>query len=171
MGRFVAGFGVGALSLLVPMYQAETAPKHIRGALISTYQLMITFGIFLAAVFNYGAERHHSGKKASWQITMGLSFVFATILGVGIIFFSETPRFLYRKGKPEKAKRTMTKVYGVSENHYVIHVELEEIRQKLEQESQKGNPVQEWLRMWKAPKMAHRLVLGMTLQMFQQLTG
>ena len=34
LGRFVAGFGVGALSLLVPMYQAETAPRHIRGALI-----------------------------------------------------------------------------------------------------------------------------------------
>lgn len=34
MGRWVAGLGVGALSLLVPMYQAETAPRHIRGALI-----------------------------------------------------------------------------------------------------------------------------------------
>jgi len=34
LGRFVAGFGVGALSLLVPMYQAEIAPRHIRGALI-----------------------------------------------------------------------------------------------------------------------------------------
>lgn len=31
----VAGLAVGALSLLVPMYQAETAPRHIRGALIS----------------------------------------------------------------------------------------------------------------------------------------
>ena len=34
MGRWVAGLGVGALSLLVPMYQAETGPRHIRGALI-----------------------------------------------------------------------------------------------------------------------------------------
>ena len=34
VGRWVAGLGVGALSLLVPMYQAETAPRQIRGALI-----------------------------------------------------------------------------------------------------------------------------------------
>jgi hypothetical protein len=34
-GRYVAGLGVGALSLLVPMYQSESAPRHIRGALIS----------------------------------------------------------------------------------------------------------------------------------------
>ncbi|KAJ4288452.1 hexose transporter hxt5 [Kalmusia sp. IMI 367209] len=171
LGRLVAGFGVGALSLLVPMYQAETAPRHVRGALISTYQLMITFGIFLAAVFNYAAERHQSGKAASWQITMGLSFVFAVILGVGILFFSETPRFLFRHGKVDEAKATMCKVYGVSDNHYSVHMELEEIRMKLEEESKKGNAVQEWLRMWTAPKMAYRLALGMGLQMFQQLTG
>ena len=54
MGRWVAGLGIGALSMLVPMYQAETGPRHIRGALISTYQLLITFGIFFAACINFG---------------------------------------------------------------------------------------------------------------------
>jgi MFS transporter, SP family, sugar:H+ symporter len=34
MGRWVAGLGVGALSLLVPMYQSEISPRHIRGALV-----------------------------------------------------------------------------------------------------------------------------------------
>lgn len=34
MGRWVLGLSVGSLSLLVPMYMAETAPYHIRGALI-----------------------------------------------------------------------------------------------------------------------------------------
>jgi sugar porter (SP) family MFS transporter len=171
IGRLVAGFGVGALSLLVPMYQAETAPKHVRGALISAYQLFITFGIFLAAVFNYAAERHQSGKAASWQITMGLSFVFAGILGFGILLFAETPRFDYRKGKVDRAKRTMTRVYGVGEDHYAIHTELREIKQKLEEETVRGNAIQEWFGMWRAPKMAYRLALGMGLQMFQQLTG
>ncbi|KAL5371559.1 hypothetical protein DPSP01_014181 [Paraphaeosphaeria sporulosa] len=171
LGRLVAGFGVGALSLLVPMYQAETAPRHIRGALISTYQLMITFGIFLAAVFNYAAENHQSGNAASWQITLGLSFVFPAILVGGILFFSETPRFLFRQGKEEEAKQTMCKVYGVGENHYAIHMELEEIRMKLAEETNKGSAIQEWFGMWKAPKMAYRLAIGMGLQMFQQLTG
>ena len=187
MGRFVAGLGVGALSLLVPMYQvclpicgisrvtnnkqAETAPRHIRGALISAYQLMITFGIFLAAVFNYAAERHQAGKAASWQITLGLSFVPAVILSVGMLGFSETPRFNYRHGKLDKVTSTMSKVYGVPVSHHSIQLELEEMRTQLEAEAVKGNAIQEWIGMWKAPKMAYRLAIGMGLQMFQQLTG
>jgi SP family sugar:H+ symporter-like MFS transporter len=132
---------------------------------------MITFGIFLAAVFNYASERHQSGKAASWQITMGLTVVWAVILAVGILFFSETPRFNFRRGKVDEATKTMTNVYGVPENHYSIQMELEEMRTKLAAEEKMGNPIQEWIGMWKAPKMAYRLAIGMGLQMFQQLTG
>ena len=42
VGRLISGFGVGALSAAVPMYQAETAPAQIRGTLTGTYQLFIT---------------------------------------------------------------------------------------------------------------------------------
>jgi SP family sugar:H+ symporter-like MFS transporter len=140
--------------------------------LIATYQLMITFGIFLAAVFNYASERHQSGKAASWQITMGLTFVWAVVLAVGIMFFSDTPRFNFRHGKVDQATKTMKDVYGVPENHYSIQMELEEMRIKLAAESTITNgPIQEWIGMWKAPKMAYRLAIGMGLQMFQQLTG
>lgn len=34
VGRLVAGLGVGALSSLVPMYQSESCPRHIRGAMV-----------------------------------------------------------------------------------------------------------------------------------------
>lgn len=45
IGRWVAGLGVGGLSVLTPMYQSETAPRQIRGAMVSCYQLFITMGI------------------------------------------------------------------------------------------------------------------------------
>lgn len=145
--------------------------RHIRGALISCYQLFITFGIFLAACINFGCYEHQRYKAASWRIPMGVGFIWAVILGVGILAFPETPRYEYRKGKTEHAKETMMKVYGAPSNHYSIHVELEEIEQKLRAEATKGNALQEWYRMMFAPKMAYRLLLGMGLQMFQQLTG
>jgi MFS transporter, SP family, sugar:H+ symporter len=170
VGRLVAGFGVGALSLLVPMYQAETGPRHIRGALISCYQLFITFGIFLASCINFGTYEHQRYNSGSWRIPMGIGFIWAIILGVGILFFPETPRFNYRKGKTEEAKATMMKVYGAPENHYTIHMELREIEDKLRAEAARGNAFQEWYRMLYAPKMGYRILLGVLLQMFQQLT-
>ena len=48
VGRFFAGFGVGLVSTLVPMYQSECAPKWIRGAVVSGYQWTITIGLLLA---------------------------------------------------------------------------------------------------------------------------
>lgn len=172
IGRFVAGLGVGALSLLVPMYQAETAPPWIRGALISTYQLFITLGIFLAACFNYGTHEHQLHSSASWRIVIGVGWAFTLILGVGILFFPETPRYDYRQGRVEKARETMVKVFGAPAHHYAVHTELEEIEAKLKAESQvKEGPIRGMINMFRGPRMAYRIMLGVVLQMFQQLTG
>ena len=45
IGRLITGYGVGALSLLAPLYQAECSPKHLRGLITGTYQLMATVGM------------------------------------------------------------------------------------------------------------------------------
>ena len=171
-GRLIAGFGVGALSLLVPMYQAETAPPWIRGALVCTYQLFITLGIFLAACFNYGTYTHQRQSSASWRIVIGLGWLWTIILGLGILLFSETPRFDYRRGRIEEARRTLMRVYGAPANHYAVHLQMEEIGSKLRAESQvQKGAMQGLLDMFKGPRMSYRIALGMLLQMFQQLTG
>ena len=43
---------------------------------------------------------------------MGIGFLWAIILGGGILFFTDTPRYLYRRGHTEEAKRIMQRVYG-----------------------------------------------------------
>jgi hypothetical protein len=50
-------------------------------------------------------------------------------------------------------------------------MELKEIESKLRAEAARGNAIQEWYRMLYAPKMGYRILLGVGLQMFQQLTG
>ena len=153
------------------MYMAETGPRHIRGALISTYQLFITFGIFFASCINFGTYEHQRGNSGSWRIPMGVGFIWSIYLGVGILFFPETPRFNYSRGRVEEAKATMYKVYGAPPNHFSVHVELEEIDQKFRAEAAREGVVREWVKMFSAPKMGYRIVLGVALQMFQQLTG
>lgn len=55
-GRWFAGMGVGALSMLVPMYNAELAPPGIRGSLVALQQLAITFGILISYWIGYGTN-------------------------------------------------------------------------------------------------------------------
>lgn len=48
--RFAEGIGVGAASVLSPMYIAEIAPASIRGKLVTMNQLAIILGILLATL-------------------------------------------------------------------------------------------------------------------------
>lgn len=170
IGRYISGLGVGALSLLVPMYQAETAPAWIRGALVCAYQLFITMGIFLAAVFNYGTVTHHPNSSACWRIVIGLGWLWTLILGLGILLFPETPRFDYRHGRAERARQTICRVYGATPNHWAVYTQCEEIESKLRGEDKiKKGPWREFTGMFRAPRMTYRILLGMTLQMFQQV--
>ena len=52
IGRLVVGVGIGVASMTVPIYIAETSPSHVRGQLITLYQLNITAGQFIASIMN-----------------------------------------------------------------------------------------------------------------------
>ncbi|KAI5289647.1 hexose transporter hxt1 [Ascosphaera aggregata] len=167
LGRLVTGLGIGSLSLLVPLFQGETAPRHIRGAMVSCYQLFVTLGIFISNCINYNTQsRNDSG---AWRIPLGITFAWGLILGTGILCFPETPRFDYKKGNAERAKQTMMRFYGVPENHRILQIELREIHEKNEEDKEVAN--EPFFAMFTAPGMFKRLVLGMALQMWQQLTG
>lgn len=167
IGRLVAGAGVGALSIMVPMYTSETGPRQVRGALVSTYQLFITAGIFTADAINFGTEKRLN--SGSWRIPMGVGFIWPLVLGIGILFFPESPRYAYRKGRVEEARTTMTKFYGVSENHREVQREFGEIKEKHDLEVSLGK--RPWIELITGPRMAYRTALGIVLQALQQLTG
>ncbi|KAJ5621824.1 hypothetical protein N7528_005056 [Penicillium herquei] len=165
VGRTITGLGVGACSLLVPMYMGESAPRHVRGAMISCYQLFVTLGIFLAYCINLGTNNLHG--TAQWRITLGLTFLFALFLGGGMAMFPESPRYEFRHGKVDSCQRTLAKLYGIPENHVRILEEMDEIREQFEIESGE----QKWTEFITAPRMFYRICLGMGLQTLQQLSG
>lgn len=168
VGRLVAGLGVGGLSVLTPMYQSETAPRQVRGALVSAYQLFITLGIFLANCINYGTETDSGAPQ--WRIPMGIGFIWPVIMGVGIMFLPESPRWDYRKGRVDRARRTIAGSYGVSETHWEVEREIGEIKAKLDAENA-GGEKHPFYEVFTGPRMAYRTLLGVVLQALQQLTG
>ncbi|KAJ4171911.1 hexose transporter hxt5 [Fusarium falciforme] len=167
IGRLVTGFGIGSLSVVVPMYQSESSPAIIRGILVSCYQLFVTLGIWTAEMVNWGTEARTN--SASWRIPNGLSFLWSLILGAGILFLPESPRYAYRKGREEEARNTIARLAGLEPNAPSVNRQIAEMQEKLEEE--RALPDTKWHEIFTGPRMAYRTTLGIVLQAGQQLTG
>ncbi|KAF7503027.1 hypothetical protein GJ744_004703 [Endocarpon pusillum] len=165
-GRFFAGYGVGLISAQIPLYQSETAPKWIRGTIVGSYQLAITIGLFLAAIVNNGTkDRNDSG---SYRIPVGLQFLWAIILCVGLCFLPETPRWLIMKGKDEKAARSFSRLRRLDPTHPSIVEEFNEVKANHEYEVTLGKA--SYAQCFKGT-VGKRLFTGCALQALQQLSG
>jgi SP family sugar:H+ symporter-like MFS transporter len=166
MGRFTAGLGIGALSTSVPMYQSESVPASVRGRIVACYQLLITAGILVAYLINFGTSKLH-GTSAQWRIPNGLSALWALILGGLILLMPESPRFAYRKGRIDEARKTMASlVVGGEPNGPYVDQQIREIQEKQEAEEVGGE--HKWYEVFLIPNMRYRVFLGMALQAGQQ---
>ncbi|KAE9378134.1 putative glucose transporter rco-3 [Stipitochalara longipes BDJ] len=165
-GRFFAGFGVGLVSALIPLYQSETAPKWIRGLIVGSYQLAITIGLLLAAIVNNSTKNRND--TGSYRIPIAVQFAWAIILITGMIILPETPRYLIRSGKPEKAAKSLARLRRLPEDHAAIRDELGEIAANHEYELSLGKAT--YLDCFKG-NLLKRQLTGCGLQALQQLTG
>ncbi|KAH7214267.1 general substrate transporter [Fusarium oxysporum] len=171
-GRFFAGFGVGLISATtanspqVPLYQSETAPKWIRGAIVGSYQWAITIGLLLAAVVNNAtAKRDDSG---SYRIPIALQLAWSLILFSGLLFLPETPRFLVKKSQMDKAAKALSRLRRLPADSPEVANELNEVVANHEFEMSLGQS--SYLQCFKPP-MLKRQLTGMGVQALQQLTG
>ncbi|KAI9146719.1 substrate transporter [Paramyrothecium foliicola] len=85
-GRTIGGLGVGTLAMGAPIYISELSPPNLRGTLLVLESICIVSGAVISFYITH-ATRHISGE-ASFGLPFGLQMVSATILGVGIHFFS-----------------------------------------------------------------------------------
>lgn len=167
VGRGLTGITIGSLCCVVPMYQSESSPAIIRGVLISAYQLFITLGIWTSEMVSWGTEA--KTNSASWRIPNGLGFLWALILGVGILFLPESPRYAYRKGRVDEARATIAKFAGVDVFAPGVNREIADIQNKLDEEKSAADT--RWHDIFTADRMLYRTLLGIFLQAASQLTG
>lgn len=168
IGRLVSGLSIGALSVVVPMYQSECAPAVIRGVIVASYQLLITLGIWTAEMVNWGTESRTD--SASWRIPNGLSFAWALILGTTILFMPESPRYDCSRGKVERARLAIAKLSGLAPDSEGVKHQITDIQNNLHEEIRSVDQFK-WTEIFTAPRMMYRTILGITLQGGQQLTG
>ena len=160
-GRVISGLGVGIATVIIPMYTAEMAPKHLRGRLGSGFQLAFTLGVMVSYFVDYGVSAHVAPTSRQWRIPVGLQLVPGGILGLGMLVTRESTRWLAKRGRLEEAMASLVWVRGGEETDEVEE-EFADILAGIEEEERATAGV-----TWKEyflPSNRYRLFIAVTIQ-------
>jgi sugar porter (SP) family MFS transporter len=173
VGRFTAGLGVGAASMLTPLYVSECAPRAIRGGLTAFYQLFIVTGVMIAFWINYGCLLHLKGK-ATYALPLALQALPAVLLIIFMFFVPESPRWTAKQDNWEATVKIITQLRALPEDHPYVQNEIREMSEQLENERRLiGDASTKVLlkEMWLIPGNRKRAIISIVLMICQQMTG
>jgi SP family sugar:H+ symporter-like MFS transporter len=121
IARFVGGVGVGAASVLAPVYISEVTPASIRGRLSSLQQIMIITGLTGAFVANYVLAKNAGSSTdplwldlPAWRWMFWMQVIPALIYLVALMMIPESPRFLVARGRDAEALAILTRIFGAA---------------------------------------------------------
>lgn len=162
IARFVGGIGVGAASMVSPLYISEVAPAKIRGTLVSVYQLAIVLGINIIYFVNY--EIAISGTEVwnvnyGWRYMIGSEIIPALIFLILLFFVPESPRWSLQVGREQEAENTLRKINPQNAPQIV-----NEIKATLNQGSIS------FMQLFQSHRRK-ALIVGVVLAFFSQITG
>lgn len=147
-GRVLSGFGVGMISVLVPVYVAECSPKELRGLLMALFEMFLVSGGLLSYWATYGCSVHLAPTSRQWRIPLAIQVILAgLILVASLVVGVESPRWLAKTGKWEAAESNLARLRGLNIEHPDLQLELAEIRAQIEEEiaSTNGRTLSEFL--------------------------
>jgi MFS family permease len=133
-GRVIAGIGIGAATVLIPMYAAEMSPKEFRGRLGACFQWFFACGVMVAYWVTYAVSRDQPSATKQWQIALGLQLLPSTLLLAGMCTVKESARWLAAKGRTEAAWESLRWVRGGDETAE-LQTEFDEILTGIEGEA------------------------------------
>ena len=124
--RLLGGLGIGAVSVLSPLYIAEFSPERSRGRFVSLYQLAIVVGILVSFFVNmliqqYGATlasapngmTSESWNTAhAWRWMLGVLALPSVGFGLLLLPLPESPRWLMKRGRRSEAEVTLVRIGG-----------------------------------------------------------
>lgn len=132
IARLIGGIGVGAASMLSPLYITEISPAKIRGKLVSLYQLAIVVGILV--IFFVNLLIQNSGDEL-WNINIGWRYMFGSeiipsiLFLIALLFVPESPRWLCKVGKEKESLKILKDI-----NNDGAEAILKEIKESLNEE-------------------------------------
>ncbi|CRG88669.1 Quinate permease [Talaromyces islandicus] len=169
VGRIVAGWAVGVLSMSVPVYQAECAHPKTRGLIVGLSQQMIGVGFIVSTWIGYGSLHASDSSTVQWRFPLAFQCIPAFMLCIGMFWLPESPRHLIERDQDDKAMRILKRLHYDGTNVEWIQTEFAEIKATITAEQAITEPG--WTIMFKVPQWRTRLLQGTLVQVSAQMTG
>lgn len=170
VARLILGAGVGLEGGTVPVYVAETVERKIRGNLVSLYQLNIALG----EVLGYVVAAIFITVPGNWRYILGSSLLFSTIMGIGMLYMPESPRYLLHKGRVLDAFKVWKRIRGTSsiearEEFFIMKVGMEQEHAEIAAGS--GSRSMPWLDFFTKPRARRAVIYANIMIFLGQFTG
>ncbi|KAF8072353.1 D-xylose-proton symporter [Scenedesmus sp. PABB004] len=169
--RLLYGLGIGAAMHAAPAYIAETSPPSVRGLLISLKEAIIVGGILAG----YGAGYVFADAVGGWRSIYGCAAPLALLLGVGMASLPESPRWLLLSGAPrDDALRALVRAEGRrAADLSRAGAEVDAMAASLAEGAAGGGAAGGGLGLglFAERRYSRPLLVGMSLMLFQQITG
>ncbi len=163
IARLIGGLGVGAASILSPLYISEIAPAKSRGMLVTLYQLAIVVGINVIYFVNLIIASSNSeawNVEMGWRYMVGSEIIPAALFFIMLFLVPESPRWLTAQGREDEALKILEKVNSKTEAKTV----MSQVKEALSEES--GT-----FRELFSPGLRMAMIVGVVLAVFSQITG
>ncbi|KAK0468428.1 general substrate transporter [Desarmillaria tabescens] len=164
--RIITGVGNGLNTSTVPAYHAECSPAAKRGSLIMIEGALIAFGILIS--FWAG------NSSVQWRFPISFQIFFALVMAIGINFLPESPRWLIKVGRKAEALAVISALDDKPINDPEVRQTFKAINEAVELEegnSLSGKVALKEIFTGGRSQNFRRVVLGVVIQAFQQLTG
>jgi MFS family permease len=156
-GRLLQGISGGLIGVVVPLYLAECLSASSRGKGTGVFQWLLTLGLVTAALvgiyYSYrvqavaltsDAATLFAFKNQAWRRIFWVSLPPGLLFVIGSLMVTESPRWLFRRGKKEQAYAALLRSRSPELASLELH-EMEETARLAEQKLPTGKRVRESL--------------------------
>ncbi|KAL9073309.1 MAG: hypothetical protein Q9157_004786 [Trypethelium eluteriae] len=167
-GRVFIGIGQGLALTAGPIYIGELAPPHIRGKIMTFWQMFYSVGSFIAYWVSYACGQHlDSLGEWDWKMVVIFQLLMPILILAQVFFIPETPRWYIKHGaKFDKARNSLRRVRETEQD---VEDELLAIREAVEFENEAISG--SYAALWKDRSVRKRMYLALIINAGQQITG
>ncbi|GBG23916.1 Solute carrier family 2, facilitated glucose transporter member 2 [Hondaea fermentalgiana] len=166
IGRACGGLGLGFLLTMAPVYTAELTPPDWRGKAITLFQLSVTIGIFIMAIYNnFMAE-----ITWNWRLGIALQCIPALIVIIlTLTVLPESPRWLIQVNRHDEAESALRKLAaGSPRSDEAVSNEMRDIQDEVDLEASAGEG--SFLELFQRENLSS-LMCGAMIAFSQNVTG